>query len=127
MTTPPAVTLPDGMRVLTREQMRAVHEAVRDAARRHRVDGQTADEISFSALAAAGQFLPPPDPESDTCSALHLPHQANEVTADVLGVWQQCADEPGHHGHYHESDGGELGWNDGDLGAVPARPVDEEA
>ncbi|WP_125264861.1 hypothetical protein [Streptomyces alboflavus] len=124
MTTPPTVTLPEGMRLLSHEQMRAVHDAVREAARRVGVPGHKADEISYSALAAAGQFVQPPDPEPDTCTALYLPHQAAAVTADILGVWQQCGDDPGHGGDDHDS--GDFGWSDSDTGALPAHTADEE-
>ncbi|WP_331718314.1 hypothetical protein [Streptomyces sp. NBC_00134] len=119
--TPDLPRLPDGMRVLSHEEMRRVHDAVHAVASRHGVFAPVADEISYDALAAAGIFIQPHTPEPDECTAMYLPHTA-DVTADMRGVWQQCADEVGHDGDDHDS--GEFGWRDGDMGAVPARPVE---
>uniref|UniRef100_UPI003F4969C4 hypothetical protein n=1 Tax=unclassified Streptomyces TaxID=2593676 RepID=UPI003F4969C4 len=107
------------MRILTPPEMRAIHDGVRAAARRHGVSGEAADEIGFDALAAAGLFLPPPDPDPDTCGALYLPHEIGAFEPDMLGQWQQCEDEPGHPGDEHTS--GDTEWDDGRPGAVPAR------
>ncbi|MEU5959260.1 hypothetical protein [Streptomyces sp. NPDC047525] len=124
MTTHPTVTLPEGMRVMTHEQMRAVHDAVRDAARRVSVWGYKADEISYDALAAAGVFVPPPAPEPGTCTAQFLPTNAREHGPGTLGVWQACVIEPRHEGSQHTS--GTVGWHDSNPGAVPANPADKE-
>ncbi|MFH8350226.1 hypothetical protein [Streptomyces sp. NPDC018045] len=115
--------LPAPLRILTPRQARAVHDAVRAAARRRGVRGEAADEISCDALAAAGIFLPPPGPAPDTCGARYLPHDAEEFGPELLGQWQQCTDEPGHPGHEHAA--GDTEWDDGDPGAVPARPQTE--
>ncbi|WP_158713521.1 hypothetical protein [Streptomyces sp. NRRL F-525] len=120
--TPESPDLPDGMRLLSHEEMRAVGDAVRASARRTGVRGHLADEIAYDALAAAGVFNQPPEPSPDECTALYLPYDAQEFGADgLLGVWQQCGGEPGHDGDEH--DNGEVIWHDGRPGAVPARPV----
>ncbi|MEU5959261.1 hypothetical protein [Streptomyces sp. NPDC047525] len=124
MPTDPTVPLPDGMRVLSDAEYDAAFKALRGHVDYPAV-ASPADALTDT-LAAIGVFLPPLDPEPDTCTALYLPHRADQVTADVLGVWQQCADEPGHDpADVHDS--GEFEWRDGDMGAVPARPADEEA
>ncbi|MFF4291016.1 hypothetical protein ACFY0R_37835 [Streptomyces sp. NPDC001633] len=122
--TPALPQLPDGMRILSHQDMRAVRDAAHAAARRHGVRGHLAEEIAFDALAAAGVFNQPPEPEPDTCSAMFLPHQREEFTPDMLGVWQQCADEPG---HVDDHDSGNTNWVDGMPGTLPARPADREA
>lgn len=115
---PAMAPLPDGMRVLSAEEMRRVHDVVHDVARRHRVSGPAADAISFDALAAVGVFICAPEPDPGECAALYLPH-TDDVSRGMRGVWQQCADEPGHDG---EHDNGEFTWRDDHPGAVPARP-----
>lgn len=117
------VSLPEGMRLLTPTERRAVHAAVREAARRHGVGTVAADEISYDALAAAGVFLPPDAPDPDMCTARYLPHWPEEAAGGMLGVWQQCADEPGHDGTDHDS--GEFCWSDGDTGTLPALPAED--
>lgn len=110
--------LPEGMRVLSHEDMRAVHGAVREAARQHRVNGASADDITYTVLAVAGCFVQPPEPDPDTCTALFLPHQREQVTPELLGVWQQCTDDVAHDpadGHNNEA----FSWRDGEMGAVP--------
>ncbi|MEU1133358.1 hypothetical protein ABZ383_26475 [Streptomyces sp. NPDC005900] len=117
------VPLPAGMRVLSVEEMRRVHDVVRAAARRHNVTGWQADEISFGALAAVGVFVQPPAAESGTCTAQFVPHEDNPEAADILGVWQQCGMDVGHDpadGH----EGADTGWPDGAPGSIPARPVE---
>ena len=82
--------------------------------------------LAAAALAAVGVFPPPPGPEElDTqcCTALFLPHDAEELDAFTLGMWQQCGDDPGHDGPAHDS--GEFSWADGGPGTVPARPARE--
>ncbi|MGW0786139.1 hypothetical protein [Streptomyces sp. NPDC002913] len=71
-----------------------------------------------------GVFLPPPPPDPDTCTAQYLPHDPEEYGTDMLGEWQQCTDDPGHAGDYHEN--GEVGWPEGVPGSRPARTADEE-
>ncbi|MGW2793594.1 hypothetical protein ACWC9H_27195 [Streptomyces sp. NPDC001251] len=111
--------LPAPMRVMSAQEARRVHDAVRAAARRRQVTASAADEVSYDALAAAGVFLAPdPLDDPDLCTARYLPHDPDEFGPDLLGVWQQCADEPGHDGDDHDT--GELNWRDGMPGAIPA-------
>ncbi|MGX1976859.1 hypothetical protein [Streptomyces kronopolitis] len=128
MSTNPTLTvpqLPDGMRILSHQEMRAVRDAVHAAARRQGIRGHLAEEIAHDALAAAGVFNQPPEPEPDECTAMFLPHQREQVTSDMLGVWQQCGDAPGHPDDEH--DNGEFTWADRMPGALPARTADQEA
>ncbi|MFD4021193.1 hypothetical protein [Streptomyces sindenensis] len=96
--------------------MRVVGDAVRQAARRHGVRGHVAEEIAYDALAAAGVFNEPPQPEPDTCTAQYLPHDPDAYEPDMLGVWQQCEDDPGHDGRH---DAGEASWPEGAPGSIP--------
>ncbi|MGW2724907.1 hypothetical protein [Streptomyces sp. NPDC001492] len=122
--TPKTPELPDGMRVLSHREMRAVHDAVRTSARRAGVRGHLADKIADDTLAAVGVFNQPPTPDPGECTAQYLPHDADEFgESGLLGVWQQCADEPGHDGDEH--DNGEVTWRDTYPGALPARPAKE--
>lgn len=109
--------LPEGMRVLSAAEMRAVRDAVHASARRQGVRGHVAEEIAFDSLAAAGVFNQPPAPDPDTCTAQYLPHDPEQFEADTLGVWQQCQDGPGH-GADHDS--GDTSWSDSTPGSLPA-------
>ncbi|MYV63866.1 hypothetical protein GTW37_36700 [Streptomyces sp. SID4931] len=104
------------MRVLTAREMRAVRDAAHAAVRRHGVRGHVAEEIAYDALAAAGVFNEPPQPDPDTCTAQFLPHNSDAFEPDVLGVWQQCEDDPGHDGRH---DSGDTNWLDGAFGSIP--------
>ncbi|MGW1666466.1 hypothetical protein [Streptomyces microflavus] len=108
--------LPEGMRVLSATEMRKVHDAARQAAHRHGVRGHAADEIAYDALAAAGIFNGPSQVDPDTCTAQYLPHDPDAFGPDMLGVWQQCADDPGHDGRH---DNGEANWSEGAPGSIP--------
>lgn len=103
----------------------AVHAARREADRfrpRPDVDHGMAEEMVRAALAVAGVFTPPPvlaSLDAECCTALCLPFDAEQFDAEIFGVWQQCAGEPGHEDD-HEAD---VGWADGLPGTVPPRPV----
>ncbi|WP_330346641.1 hypothetical protein OG858_47430 (plasmid) [Streptomyces europaeiscabiei] len=129
------VPLPVPLRVLDLDEFQTAVHAARREAQRYRprldVDHGMAEEMVSAALATAGVFIPAPAPESldtECCTALYLPWEPEAATAETLGVWQQCGDEPGHDdadGH----DNGEFTWVDGRPGTVPAQlphPTDEE-
>ncbi|WP_331719465.1 hypothetical protein [Streptomyces sp. NBC_01174] len=107
-------------RILTDEEYELAYKRLRAAVDRNGSQlGETAaHEVLTETLAAVGVFIPAPEPEPDTCAALYLPHDIEEFGPDTLGVWQQCADDPGHDGAAH--DNGEVTWRDAMPGAVPA-------
>lgn len=116
------VPLPAPLRILTDDEYDRAVSAAQGAGRRDRVGGVTATEMADAALIAVGLFPPPPNPtELDTeyCTALCLPWEAEAVDPEWHGQWQQCGDEPGHVGNDH--DNGEFGWSDGEPGTLPAR------
>lgn len=124
MSTNATLQLPAPYRVLTDEEYDAAYAAAREAAQG---SGQTVpyavlDEMARAMLAAVGVFTPAPEPEPDACTAMYLPHDAEEFGPDLLGQWQQCADEAGHDGRH---DNGEVSWRDDLPGALPARTEGE--
>ncbi|MFD9850547.1 hypothetical protein [Streptomyces parvus] len=113
-------TQPTAPRILTEEEYELAYERLTRAAYRNgsRLGEAAAHDALTETLAAVGVFIPAPDPEPDTCTARYLPHDADEFGPDILGVWQQCEDDPGHEGDRHES--GEVSWPDEYPGALPA-------
>ncbi|MGW3091728.1 hypothetical protein [Streptomyces sp. NPDC001108] len=113
-------------RILTDEEYDRAYDALRDNGQRlgYQISHTATAEMVFHVLASVGVFLPAPTPDTDTCTALYLPHDPDEYGAELLGEWQQCEDEPGHEGTFHES--GNTGWPEGAAGSVPARTADEK-
>jgi hypothetical protein len=128
MTTNP-VMIPGPFRVLDRDEyltaVSAAVSAMNYFPSRPPLDYGMAEEIVSAALAAVGVFSPIPVPESlePSCTALYLPNVPDQFDASIFGEWQQCADEPGHEGDYHENP--DVGWSDGSPGSVPAGAADE--
>ncbi|MGW1839620.1 hypothetical protein [Streptomyces sp. NPDC002067] len=116
----PSPRLPAPYRVLTDAEYDTAYARLTSAAQRHgsRLTAPAAHDALVATLAAAGVFLPAPEPDPDTCPARFLPYDGEDFGADMHGEWQQCADEPGHDGDSHDS--GEIGWSDGAPGALPA-------
>lgn len=113
-------TQPPAPRILTEEEYDLAYERLADAAYRNgsRLGETAAHGALTETLAAIGVFIPAPDAEAHTCTARYLPHDAAQFDVDILGVWQQCADDPGHDGTEHDS--GDLSWSDEHPGALPA-------
>lgn len=107
------------LRILTDDEYERAYSRLRSAAFRHgsELGASAAQDVLTETLAAADVFLPAPAPEPQSCTALYLPHDPEQFGPDMLGVWQQCADETGH-GVDHDS--GDMSWSDSMPGAVPA-------
>lgn len=126
MSTNQAPQLPAPYRLLTDAEYDAAYARLAEAAHRHgrRLTATGIHEALTEALAVLGVFNPVPVPDPDGCTAQYLPHDAEEFGPDLLGHWQQCQEDPGHGTTDHDS--GDLSWDDGTPGAVPAR-VEGEA
>ena len=81
-----------------------------DTAAHHQVPGHVLDAIACGVLAAVGLLSPPPEPDTDTCTA---------QWPDPEGEWWQCRQAP-HPGGRH--DAGDRDWSDDAPDAIPARP-----
>ncbi len=108
------------VRILTEEEYDAAYDALRGAAYRHgsRLASRAVHEALTESLAVLGVFTPPIDADPEYCTALYLPTDPEAFGADMLGHWQQCADEPGHDGDDHDS--GNTSWSDGDPNTIPS-------
>jgi hypothetical protein len=118
------VPLPAPLRILSADEYDAAVKAAVRAARS--VKRATVAEIANAVLAEVGLFSPPDEPDEldpEFCTSQCLPFDAEEAAAGMLGVWQQCGDEPGHDGNGHDS--GEFSWTDGMPGTVPAQQTQE--
>ncbi|MFJ2110781.1 hypothetical protein ACIOEX_02440 [Streptomyces sp. NPDC087850] len=107
------------LRILTTEEYDRAYDRLTSAAYRHgsRLGDIAAHDALTETLAAIGVFTPAPDIEPFTCTARFVPNDAEQYEPDMLGVWQQCQDEPGHEGTDHDS--GDLSWADDMPGALP--------
>lgn len=120
MPTSPTPQIPAPYRLLTDDECEAPFAALQEAAAAY---GQSfpyaaAMDMVQAVLATVGVFMPPPEPEPDTCTAQYLPTDPELHHGSGLhGQWQQCAEEPGHAGRHGR---GGIGWADDAPGAVRA-------